>query len=706
MNIFENKTTDDSKIDEYIARRLCYTWQAFFERFGSLTEVQRLAIPKILENKNLLICSPTASGKTEAVCAPLVERNFRRDKWLILYVSPTRALINDLYERLSQPLSILGIGISRHTGDHHDKNQNTKILLTTPESFDSILCNGKIKQDKEVVDHRLSNVTALVLDEIHCIIGTPRGEHLLLLIERLKRLRIHSKNKGWGQDELLQIIVLSATISSPESVRERYLPKENSECLILKGGRNIDTVSVECEIPTTELALRKYISGLNEDEKLLVFSNTRKRVDFLAQNFKEHLAERGYKVFAHHGSLSKKLREEAEEAMKKEQRVVIFSSPTLEVGIDIGDIDLVVLDGPTADIQTLLQRIGRGNRRTDTTRVMCCSGSLAEVIIHSAMIESAKEGLIFGNLSGPCYAVARQQIASYIYQAKNSKRSKKHLLKFLETFIPLELGEELLRHLLEEKELREVEEQIALGEYWIQQTEMARIHSNIEGSYGVTVIDHDKGINIAGGINYYGGKLINIGGRLLKVQKWDGKKLEVREIRNCLTDPDAYWGYCSKAWLKGAGQQEAIRYYCNIPEDVFPEIILGDYRYVFHFGGTIRKIVLELIFEIYSRENYITVNEWYFKITPDLKNDWQKRDINTSLLKIRANEYLDKLEKALNRPYANRKLPVRLRLEEIYQWLTLEQEVEKIRTSIIMNIENDEVRDVLSIIIGEYEDVK
>ena len=116
--------TSEQEVDARIATALVRTWDPFFGRFGRLTPTQRAAIPLILQGEDVLLAAPTATGKTEAVCAPLVELRMSRGiDWKILYVSPTRALVNDLYERLNPALTELRIRALRRTGDHHDTIQ-------------------------------------------------------------------------------------------------------------------------------------------------------------------------------------------------------------------------------------------------------------------------------------------------------------------------------------------------------------------------------------------------------------------------------------------------------------------------------------------------------------------------------------------------------------------------------------------------------
>ncbi|WP_373059907.1 helicase-related protein, partial [Gemmatimonas sp.] len=175
-------------------------------------------------------------------------------------------------------------------------------------------------------------------------------------------------------------------------MRVAYLP--DGELIRLTGGREIESVVPHCESPSVESALLAYVAQLDQPEKILVFSNARLRVDALALQLRPMLEKLGYVVCAHHGSLAQRQREASEVAAKTERAVVVFATSTLEIGIDIGDIDLVVLDGPAPDVPALLQRVGRGNRRTERTRVMACAGSLAEALIQSAMLSAARDSYL------------------------------------------------------------------------------------------------------------------------------------------------------------------------------------------------------------------------------------------------------------------------------------------------------------------------
>ena len=357
----------------------------------------------------MLVSSPTASGKTEAVCAPLIERNLGREgSWIILYIVPTRALINDLYNRLYQPCELIGIKAAKRTGEYKisQKSKPPNIILTTPESFDSMIC-----RERHNSVHLFYNIVAVVLDEIHLLDGTPRGEQVKWLIHRLNRMLAQGKEKGYSKVEKPQIVGLSATITSLENVCKKYLGHDG-RVITTCGSREIEIIGTPWNNTNTEQTLTDYLCGDQEDEKILVFCNQRKRVDELSSDMKQPLKTLGYDTYSHHGSLSKPIRERAEKKMKESGKCVLFATTTLEIGIDIGDIDFVVLDEPAYDISGLLQRIGRGNRRTQKTRVMPCTTSDLGSLIHDSMIRVAEEGWLGLDTNGPQSGVSIQQIMS------------------------------------------------------------------------------------------------------------------------------------------------------------------------------------------------------------------------------------------------------------------------------------------------------
>ncbi len=661
--------------DRRIARLLPRAWPAFFEAFGRLTPVQRAAIPIVLEGQDALLVSATATGKTEAACAPLVERHIElAEPWTILYISPTRALVNDLYERLWAPLNRLSLSLKRRTGDHREKATGARVLLTTPESFDSLLCRGR----KEPEGHVLAHVGAVVLDEIHLLYATPRGEQVRWLLERLRRLRREAKEKGWARRDDFQTVALSATVSDPEGILASYLP--GGHIIQAEGARQIETVAAPGEGATVEEALPSYLRSLDRPEKILVFANSRRRVDDLAARLGAPLRALGYEVRAHHGSLDRRERKATEEALKSRDKIVAFSTSTLELGIDIGDIDLIVLDGPAPDVMALLQRVGRGNRRTDITRVMTCSGSLLEVIVHSAMIEAARDGWLGPSDHGPQYAVARQQVASYIFQSRRRSRARAKVQDLLDSCSPPVVSRGLIDTMVEAGELVEDESGLRLGDYWQQKAETGAIHSNIEEMPGVDVIDEETGQRIAEGLSFQVGRGLRVGGILLEARKWSERKLEVRRVRDAGA-AQGDWGYTSRRWTTGSAQPQTVRRYLGIDDETWLLVESPRRRYVFHFGGARRRAVIQLAAATAARpEMRVVVNEWYLALPGhgESKPYWidtvSKWDIELAI-----GEKLDWLEHMLGRPRSNKRLPIEARIDEVKHWLCLEDELRRLK---------------------------
>ena len=276
----------DLAADEALARQLRVSWSPFFGRHGRLRPIQRNAMPAILEGADVLVIAPTASGKTEAACAPLVERNFARPHWTILYVSPTRALVNDLFERLAGPIEQMGLTIRRRTGDHHDPlDQVPNLLLTTPESFDSLLCRGRRTDG----DHVLGYVEAVVLDEVHLIYGTARGEQVRWLLRRLEKVRAQMEAAGKLRSHAVQVVALSATVPDAVDVAAAYLSPGSSSATA-GGAREIEVVAPAVDRPDAEAAIPGFVLAEIDPQKLLVFSNSRKRVDYLARELAKTLA--------------------------------------------------------------------------------------------------------------------------------------------------------------------------------------------------------------------------------------------------------------------------------------------------------------------------------------------------------------------------------------------------------------------------------
>lgn len=346
---------DDQDLDDSLARHrnirqsLPNAWGAFFARFGRLREVQLAAIPRILGGENLLVTAATASGKTEAVIAPVCERMIAH-QWKglsVLLVTPTRALVNDLHDRLSVPCDQMGILVGRKTSDHPLSGRlREQLLITTPESTESLLTFRR---------ETLTNLRAIVLDEIHLLNGSPRGDQLRLILARLQAYLRHVRGLSHPG---FQMLALSATVPQPDRVARAYLGL-TAVVLPIPGRRDLQAniLLAEGDDRARAQVAVEATSAFHAVSKVLVFVNSRKQVDAGASEFRWGRFA-SVPVYGHHGNLSKEEREDVEARFRNDTRAVCVATMTLEVGIDIGDIDLVICMDPPFSLSSFLQRMG------------------------------------------------------------------------------------------------------------------------------------------------------------------------------------------------------------------------------------------------------------------------------------------------------------------------------------------------------------
>lgn len=324
----------------------------------TLRTLQEEAIQPVLEGKHALLLAPTAGGKTEAAVFPLLSRMLRED-WRhvsVLYVCPLRALLNNLEIRLSRYLDLVGRRVALWHGDtsptarRRIASDPPDLLLTTPESLEVMLVSSKTDAAQ-----LFRGVKAVVVDEMHAFAGDDRGWHLLAVLQRI------SKIVG-GE---IQRLGLSATIGNPAEL----LGWLASGC---QGPREVIAPPAESpEEPDVQLDFvgnldnaARVISRLHRGEKRLVFCDSRSRVEELASR----LRSEGVQTFVSHGSLGFEERRHSERAFAESRNCVIVSTSTLELGIDVGDLDRVIqIDAPTT-VTSFLQRLGRTGRRPGSRR--------------------------------------------------------------------------------------------------------------------------------------------------------------------------------------------------------------------------------------------------------------------------------------------------------------------------------------------------
>jgi ATP-dependent Lhr-like helicase len=483
---------------------LKYSWVPFFSRFGKLTAIQVQAIPEIFVGKNVIVSSPTASGKTEAVVAPVAER-LKKENWrglAVVYVVPTRALANDTLERVKGPLEEMGIYADLKHGDkpYLSHKNPLNFLITTPESLDSLICRQP---------QLFAELRTIILDEIHLIDNTYRGDQLRCLLWRLAQLSRFKFNTH----------LLSATLSSPEQLAKRYV--NEFEIVTVPGHRAIEAHFCESHVQVYHLSRER------NWKKLLVFCNLREKVEEIA----DHLSQiwKPYPVVAHHGSLSRKFRQETETVLKEASTAVGVATSTLEVGIDIGDIDLIVLAEPPWSLHSLLQRIGRGNRRENVTRVAAIVTTQEERELLENMFEAAAKG----NLPHEQYkrelSVVVQQALSFVFQ-NHSGVDFDTLIEFLSILCTQREARDIVESLQQQGWL-----QLSKGQ-WYPTTRLmdvgrkGEIHSNIPDATMYKVVNIETGKEV-GQISGIFDEVFVLGGKLWKVVAFENWMIKVRPVK-------------------------------------------------------------------------------------------------------------------------------------------------------------------------------
>ena len=402
----------------------------FARSFSAATDPQLRAWPEIKKHRHTLIAAPTGSGKTLAAFLSAIDDLVRLglegrldDSTHVIYVSPLKALSNDVQRNLQVPLEgiqeeLKALGLPEvnirtlvRTGDTPaaERTAMTKrpphIVVTTPESLYILLTS-------EGGRRMLETSRTLILDEIHAVVGDKRGSHLALSIERLQQLVIqHSTAVGNQQSAIgnpsLVRIGLSATQRPIEEVARFLVGTENIDannvpnCAIIDSGhaRKLD---IAVELP--ESPLSAVMSGevwdevydrltqlIRQHHTTLIFVNTRRLAERVARHLGERIGEEN--IAAHHGSLAREQRLVAEQRLKSGELSALIATASLELGIDIGDVNLVCQLGSTRSIASFLQRVGRSNHTVagfPKGRVFPLSRD--ELVECTAIIDSVRRG--------------------------------------------------------------------------------------------------------------------------------------------------------------------------------------------------------------------------------------------------------------------------------------------------------------------------
>ena len=397
----------------------------FFARFKSFSLPQLYAVNEIHSRNNILVSAPTGATKTLtgflSILNELVdssEKGILKDKIYCVYVSPLKALNEDIRVNLQEPLKemeaiagkSLGIRVAVRTGDTTQKEKAAMlknpphILITTPESLAILLSSIKF------IEH-LKDVEWFIADEIHALAENKRGVHLSLSLERLSNLASHMTRIG-----------LSATVAPLNSIAEFLVgPSRDCKVVDVQFIKHLD-LKVMSPVPklmeaTHELMhteMYNLIHNLIQNHKTtLIFTNTRaateRVVHYLKEKFPKSYTEN---IGAHHGSLSKQLRHRIEDNLRKGKLKAVVCSTSLELGIDIGYIDLVICLGSPKSVARALQRIGRsGHRLKDTTKGRIIVLDRDDLVECSVLLKSAMDKKIDRiHIPTNCLDVLAQQI--------------------------------------------------------------------------------------------------------------------------------------------------------------------------------------------------------------------------------------------------------------------------------------------------------
>lgn len=393
---------------------LCERLQEWLKNQGwhKLRDIQELAFEPIVAGRNVLLFAPTAGGKTEAALLPLLNRlhGCQQSGVKILYVAPLRALLNSLENRFLET----GICASVYFDIfkwHGDVGRSKKlaamgrkskalpdVLLTTPESLDVILCSPFV--DKLTL---FAPLDAVIIDETHCFAGSERGGQLVSVVNRLERLLKRD----------LQRVCLSATLGNPEEVLAwMSAPSERQRVVVHPP---VETIQREVELnyynSDDEKALEAMTGSILRHSlgvKSIIFEPSRKAAEQRSKDFKSQFSI----CHVHHSSVDKFWREKAEfDLAQAKMAATVIATCTLELGLDLGDLDVVQQEGEFPSVSSYVQRVGRTGRRQPPQRCVAHVTEEFEFLKNLAIITLAETGFVEDNeLPANAYHLLLQQV--------------------------------------------------------------------------------------------------------------------------------------------------------------------------------------------------------------------------------------------------------------------------------------------------------
>jgi len=348
---------------------------AIAHRLGwrSLRPVQDLAGEALLRGDNAVILAPTAGGKTEAAFFPLLSALLTEptDRVGVIYISPIKALLNNQAERLATCTEMVGLRRFVWHGDvsasakERFKREPAEVLMTTPESLEVMLISPRVP-----VRRLMSDLRAVIVDEVHAMAGQDRGGHLMAVVERIAALSRHD----------VQRVGLSATVGNPEQILDWMSGSSERGRAVVDPPRPPGRKALRVILLEDEAALAATAGTLTRRGKSLVFCNSRSATEAIA----ERIHGEQTPIYVHHSSVSSEERESAEAMFHGGESACIVCTSTLELGIDVGDLDRVIQVAAPDTVSSFMQRMGRTGRRP---------GQAANTTFLSPNIESALQAM-------------------------------------------------------------------------------------------------------------------------------------------------------------------------------------------------------------------------------------------------------------------------------------------------------------------------
>ena len=355
--------------------------------FKKLTDIQKKAIPIIFQKKDCIVIAPTGSGKTECSIIPIfshLKKSKKEGKVKALYLTPLRALNRDVFRRIIRYAENDGLTIQIRHGDTPQNirkkitNSPPDILITTPETLVILLTQRKMLD-------ALSELEWIVIDEVHELLGNERGSQLSLSLERLQ---INSRKE-------ITRIGLSATIGNAKE-SGKFVVGTKRKCNIIRDDSirkyDVDVKYINGTISDVAAFIVEHVTKLNLNSPILLFTNTRGESEFLASILKE---KSNINIELHHGSLSREVREETELQLREGKSGIVVCTSSLELGLDIGSIELVIQYGSPRQVSKLIQRIGRSKHsRSSSAKGIIVTNNSDDEFEAKAILERIKEGSI------------------------------------------------------------------------------------------------------------------------------------------------------------------------------------------------------------------------------------------------------------------------------------------------------------------------